>query len=180
METSALPSAQPTERCNSCYKDVSAEDAFCQNCGYPLKGTAQEQSNFRVQKDFRDIDHFEFNAEVRKAANSLYYLSAIFVISGLIVYVTNKDSEDAVVTLILNLVLAMIFLALGGYARKKPLACIISGLALYAIVVVLNAIIDPVTIIKGLIMKIIIVGFLIKGLKAALEIEKMKKENQLL
>jgi len=45
---------------------------------------------------------------------------------------------------------------------------------------VLNAIIDPVTIIKGLIMKIIIVGFLIKGLKAALEIEKMKKENQLL
>ena len=180
METPDLTTTPiATLRCETCYKDVSIDDAFCQSCGYPLKGTDQEQKDFRLQHDFRNIDLFAYDGKVKKAANALYYLSGIFVVSGLIIYLTNKDAENAMAVLITNLILAMIFLALGGYSKKKPLACIISGLCLYAIIVILNAIVDPITIVSGIFFKIIVIGFLINGLKSALEIEKIKKENNL-
>lgn len=177
METPALTGAQPTERCGTCYKDVSADDAFCQNCGYPLKGTDQEQKDFRLQHDFRSIDLNNYTEKTRKAGNSLYWLAGIFVFSGLVFYFTKQDTEGAVATLITNLILAMIFLGLARYSRKKPLACIMSGLALYAIIVILNAIVDPVSIVRGIIFKIVIIGLLVNGLKSALEVEKMKKDS---
>ncbi|MEO6976950.1 MAG: zinc ribbon domain-containing protein [Mucilaginibacter sp.] len=180
METPELTTTPVTvQRCETCYKDVSPDDAFCQSCGYPLKGTDQEQKDFRLQHDFRNIDLFAFNSKIKKASNALYYLSGIFVVSGLIIYFINPNAENAVAVLITNLILAMLFLALGGYSKKKPLACIISGLCLYTIIVILNAIVDPITIVRGIIFKIVVIGFLINGLKSALEVEKIKKENNL-
>jgi predicted nucleic acid-binding Zn ribbon protein len=180
MDTPELTTPIATlQHCDICYKDVPADDSFCQTCGYPLKGTEQEQKDFRLQHDFRNIDIASFGAKVKKASNALYYLSGIFVISGLIIYFSNQNAENAVGVLITNLILAMVFLALGGYSKKKPLACIISGLCLYAIIVILNAIVDPISIVRGIIFKIVVIGFLINGLKSALEIEKIKKENNL-
>jgi hypothetical protein len=81
--------------------------------------------------------------------------------------------------LLTNLILAFVFLALGGYAHKKPLACIVSGLCLYVIVIILNAIADPATIARGALVKILIIGYLVKGIKSAIEIEKIKKEHNI-
>jgi hypothetical protein len=179
MENSLSAPAQSLERCDACFTDVATDDVYCPNCGYPVKGTEQEQKDFRLNHDFQNIDLFHFNDKVRKAGNVLYYLSGIFVVSGMIFYFLKKDSPDAIATLITNLILAMLFLALGGYSRKKPLACIISGLCLYAIILVLDAIVDPVSIVRGIFLKIVIVGLLVKGLKSAIEIEKIRKENNL-
>lgn len=178
-EVPVLTTVQPTERCSICYKDISADDTFCQNCGYPIKGTEQEQKDFRLNHDFRKIDMLHFNDKVRKAGNVLYYLSGIFVVSGIIFYFLKKDSPDAFAVLITNLIVAIVFLALGGYSRKKPLACIISGLCLYAILLILDAIADPMSIVRGIFLKIVVIGLLIKGLKSAIEIERIKKENNL-
>ena len=96
-------------------------------------------------------------------------------------HLQTKDQADGLTDVILNIILAMIFLALGGYTHKKPLACIISGLALYIIIQVLNIIIDPVSFASPivLIVKIVIIGFLIKGIRSAIEIERIRKENNL-
>jgi hypothetical protein len=116
---------------------------------------------------------------VRKAGNVFYWLSGIFFVSGLILYFAKNDDPSSFAALITNLILSMVFLALGGYSKKKPLACIISGLCLYTILLVLDAIVDPVSIVRGIFLKIVIIGFLIKGLKSAIEIEKIKKENHI-
>jgi len=73
-----------------------------------------------------------------------------------------------------NLVLAVVFLALGGYTHKKPLACIISGLSLYIIVLILFFIDNPASLAYGVIVKIVIIG-----IKSAIEIEKIKKEHNI-
>jgi len=78
-----------------------------------------------------------------------------------------------------NLVLAVVFLALGGYTHKKPLACIISGLSLYIIVLILFFIDNPASLAYGVIVKIVIIGYMIKGIKSAIEIEKIKKEHNI-
>ena len=178
METSpATP--LPTGQCAACNAEVLADDAFCTGCGYPVKGTEQEQRYFLSKREAANIDINSFNKRLSRAGNSLYYLAAIFVIFGLIYYFTKESDQNAFAVLITNLILAAVFLALGGYSRKKPLACIVSGLSLYVILIILNAVTNPASLVSGIIFKIIIIGYMINGIKSAIEIEKLKKEHNI-
>lgn len=70
--------------------------------------------------------------------------------------------------LIVNLILATVMAALSLWARRSPLPAVLIATATYAVIVVANGIVDPATIGQGLLMKIIIIAFLIRGIKAAL------------
>jgi hypothetical protein len=179
MENSIALTPEPTAKCDACYTDVLNDDAFCANCGYPVKGTEFEQKTFVANQQVLHIDMAEYNDKIKKAGNSLYYLSGIFLLNALFVFFTNKDSEDVLGVTLPIIILSILFLGLGGYSRKKPLACIICGLSLYVIVQVLNLIVDPVSLFRGIIFKVIIIGYLIKGIKSALELENFKKENNI-
>jgi hypothetical protein len=178
MEDSLSIPALPVE-CHACYAKGTSDDVYCTNCGYPLKGTEEEQQNFVLKKNFATIDLESFNKRLKTAANSLYYLGGAFAVYGIIFYLIKQDDPDATAMLLTNLILAFVYVALGGYTHKKPLACIVSGLCLYVIVIILNAIADPATIARGPIVKILIIGYLIKGIKSAIEIERIKKENNI-
>jgi len=179
MEEVIIPTSQLIEHCPVCNTAATENDVFCGTCGYPLKGTEQEQKDFMLKRDIAGIDMEHFSKQLKNAANSLYYLAGVFVVSGLIVYLIKKDDPDSFALLLENLILAFVFLALGGFARKKPLACIVSGLCLYVIVILLNAFVNPGTLFYGIIVKIAIIGYMIKGIKSAIEIEKIKKEHHI-
>ena len=49
------------------------------------------------------------------------------------------------------------------------LAAVITALGIYVAVQVASALIDPTTLAQGIIMKVIIIGALIKGVKAGLD-----------
>lgn len=70
--------------------------------------------------------------------------------------------------LIVNLILAAIMLGLSLWGRRSPLPAVLIATATYAVVLVAGAINDPATIGQGLLMKIIIIAFLVKGIKSAL------------
>ena len=89
------------------------------------------------------------------------------------------SNDNASALLITNAVVAIIFLLLGYWSEKKPLAAIISGMTLYILVQILAAIDDPLSILKGIIFKVIVISYLIKGLLSALEAEKIKKQYNL-
>ncbi|MFC0517859.1 zinc ribbon domain-containing protein [Mucilaginibacter angelicae] len=179
MENQIPVAVQLTEKCAHCNTDVKPEDTFCTQCGYPVKGTEAEQNKFISERQVEEIDMFTYNKTLKQAGTSLYYLAGVFIISGLIYFFMHKDEAEVVAVVITNLIMAAIFLVLGAYSKKKPLACIISGLSLYVIVQVLNAIIDPISIAQGIIIKIVIIGYMIRGIKSAMEIEKIKKENHI-
>jgi putative Ca2+/H+ antiporter (TMEM165/GDT1 family) len=75
--------------------------------------------------------------------------------------------------LIVNFVLATIMAALAWWGRRAPLAAVLIATATYAVVIVTNAIADPTTIGQGVIVKIIIIAFLVKGIKAALALRAL-------
>jgi len=176
MENSLPTSNDPVNQCAACYKTVSNDDVYCINCGYPLKGSEKDQKYFIQKRDFAEIDMVSFNKQLKNAANTLYYLAGVFVFYGIIIFFLKKDDPDVLAMVIPNLILAIVFLALGGYTHKKPLACIVSGLCLYVIVQILFIIDNPTNLAYGIIVKIIIIGYMIKGIKGAIEIEKIKKE----
>ena len=170
-------SLSPPEFCSSCNIRILNNEAYCQNCGFPLLASEKEQNDFLLNRDIAQIDLEGYNLKIERVRNWFYYLAGLLIVIGIIVLLTNKDNEDILALVIPQFILAILFLILGSYSMKKPLACIVSGLSLYIIVQILNAIQNPILIAKGFIFKIIIIGVLIRGIKSAIEIEKIRKEH---
>ncbi|MHB8208238.1 hypothetical protein, partial [Mucilaginibacter sp.] len=136
------------------------------------KGTQKEQDNFISVRNSKEIDLEDANKKIKTAGHSLYWIAGATVLSGFIFYFINKDVD----LIIINLILGGIYGGLGAWSQKKPLAAIISGFALYVLVFVLNAITNPSSIATGIFLKILFIGYFIKGIKSAIEAEKIKKE----
>jgi len=121
-------------RCTSCDSHVNEEDQFCTSCGFPLKGTEEAQNQFLSNKRFKQHELKELSRKTRNAQTTLFVLSGLFFVIGVIYYFVVGQSDLTFVTLITNLILAAVFLALGGWSKNKPVAAIISGLVLYIII----------------------------------------------
>lgn len=172
MENSLSISANESVFCKSCYEKVNETDAFCDNCGYPLKGSETEQQDFIVNRTYKEIDLEEYTKQIKKAGMTLYLIAAFMLLGGVILYATSKETA----ILIGSVIISGLFVSLGFWSRKKPLAAIVSGAALYAILIILSAIENPLSIVSGIIWKILIIGAFIRGIKAAIDAEKVKKE----
>jgi hypothetical protein len=162
--------------CAACSKKVNNDDAFCDACGYPLKGTEEEQRYFMSVRSSREIDLDDAYKKIKSAGYVLYWIAVGTLLIGFVGYSTNKLESSRSVLLTVNVVLSAIYAGLGLWSRKKPLTSIISGFALYTIIFLANAIENPLTIFSGIFFKIFFIGCFIKGVKSALEVEKIKKE----
>jgi hypothetical protein len=174
-------SHNPIHLCDKCYTKVDPDDQFCNSCGFPVKGTNEEKEKFRPVPVKPVFNRKEYEKRLKDAANTLYYLTGAFVLGGVILFFQVKDEPDVLSYILPNIILAIVFLALGGYAHKKPLACIASGLVLYIIVQILNIVDNPESFASPVTVaiKIGIIAFLIKGVKSAIEGEKLRKDNNL-
>lgn len=70
--------------------------------------------------------------------------------------------------LVVNLILAVVMLGLAIWGKREPLVAVLVATATYVVIIVTNAIIDPITIGQGLLLKIAIIALLVKGIKAGL------------
>ncbi len=178
-ELQPLPIAAVAQECKSCFVKVNDIDQFCQTCGFPLKGTEEEQGQFFYNRNYQQMEIDGLTQKVKSARNTLFVLSGFFLLFGLGYFAINSRDENVSAILITNAIVAVIFLLLGWWAPKKPLASIISGMVLYIIIILMSAIDDPVTLVKGIIVKIVIISYLVKGLMSAMEAEKIRKQYNL-
>jgi hypothetical protein len=81
-------------------------------------------------------------------------------------------SMDDVSILITNVVLSIIYLVLAFWSSQKPLMALLLGLLLYLTTIIISAVVDPTTIIKGFLWKILIIAYLGKGIYSASAIRK--------
>jgi hypothetical protein len=162
--------------CPVCNADATANDAFCPGCRYPFKGTEHEQRVFGSNRNVKEIDLDETNKKIRQASITLFFVAGTTIVLGLALYAVDKDPSTQNSLLISNGILAVIYAGLGFGCKKRPLASIISGLSLYILVIIFNVIVSPLSIFSGIIFKIIFIGLFVKGIKSALEAEKIKKE----
>jgi hypothetical protein len=68
----------------------------------------------------------------------------------------------------INYLMALVLFGLSFWARRSPFPAMLSALCLYLALIVLNAIIDPMTLIQGWLIKILFFAAMIGGIKAAL------------
>ena len=144
-------------KCYCCKAEYSASDKFCGKCGYPLQGTQEEQKKFSLNYTLNDFEKDVVKGRIGEARLILFVLAFFTAIYGLIQLF--RDSET--VLFVVNLILAGIYAGLGFWAKKKAFAAILTGGLIYVSIILLTAFVNPMTLIQGIIFKIIfIVAFI--------------------
>lgn len=119
-----------------------------------------------------------YDKHIRQARNAIFAVAIIIFLSLVYLYFTLPEyyHEYFWIDCLVQGTFIAGFIFLGLWTKKKPFTSIVCALILYGLFIAMNAYFDPTTIYKGLIVKVIIVVFLIKGLTDAREAQRMKDQ----
>ena len=118
-----------------------------------------------------------YDKHIRQARNTLFIAAGILFFNALLLFSKYPFSLEYMwLDYLLWTVYIGGFIALGFWTKKKPYYAIICGLILFGLFIVINAIIDISTIFGGIIFKIAVIVFLIKGLNDAKSAQEMKEQ----
>ena len=151
-------------QCSKCSTPMKVEQKFCVSCGYPENGTRQEKASFVAKAVLERSKAREAPKKIKSARTILFVISGLAFLYGIIIFFTNEDSA----ALISSGILSLIYLGLGFWSQEKPLVALVLGLLVYLTITVLNGILEPTTVYKGIILKLFIIVYLSKGINSAL------------
>jgi hypothetical protein len=175
-------------RCPSCQAEIQLLDEYCAKCGYALGTPDRFLYNRSVQGASKAI--VVLGVLFAISGVIMFFMSSEETQAALTNLAQFEDNEvlqpiDGVTrtagewrtrvlwehrgTLVVNLLLSATMLVLAWWSKRKPLPAILIAAAIYAAVVVVSAIVDPATIAKGILIKIIIITVLGRGIKGALK-----------
>lgn len=126
----------------------------------------------------RQIEIDGYKQGVKKARNTLFVIAGLVFLGEMITLAASGDG-NFLETVIIALIEAGIFVALALWTENKPYTAIIIGIIIYLGLWLLTAIFDPSSIIKGIIVKIIILVYLFKALPDAKALQQVKAGKDL-
>jgi hypothetical protein len=129
--------------------------------------SSQEPSVFD-ELDIQSRDHQKY---IRQARLTIFVVAGIQLFFGMISGFEFGGNTGWFVFGITAFI-ALIFFALGIWTRKKPFTAILIALIIYSVLLVTDLIMQPSTIIKGILIKVFVIIFLVRGLKKAREAER--------
>lgn len=117
-----------------------------------------------------------YDKHIRQARNAIFWVAGLLTFNVAVLFIGADDIYEYmwVDLLVYGLFIAG-FIFLGFFTKKKPYTAIIIAIILYTLFILLNAVIEPMTIFKGILFKIITYVFLIKGINDAKEAQEMQK-----
>ena len=181
--------------CESCGAVAKPYDKFCGKCGkpmptemdYELRGNVNSATNaikalavlfilggllmFAVTKNQTDAALTRISNLHDEEMYPKQIQGKTYKVSEL-----RKELEwEPWSVLSVNLVLAAIMIGLALWARRSPLPAVLIATATYLVLIVANGIANPASIFSGWIIKLIVIAFLIKGIKAALALRDARR-----
>ena len=133
-----------------------------------------EQSIF----DEMELSRQGYDKHIRNARNAIFIVAGVQFVFGIITVLLSGKSADGIAQLIsfcFVLLISLVFLALGLWTKKKPYTAILIALIFYGLLLLADAIYEPTTIFKGLLMKIFIIVYLFRGLNEAREAQRFRE-----
>lgn len=117
----------------------------------------------------------QYDKSIRHARTALFVVAGVQALVGTYYAYQSPDSTTAIVTLVITLGIAVVFLLLGFYSKKKPYTAILSGLIVYGALLLMDMVVDPTSILKGILIKGVIIFYLAKSLSDAKEAQEGMK-----
>jgi hypothetical protein len=158
--------------CPICKANAVDELKFCGNCGYPIGGTEFEKNEFDYAYEVKRYELEKAREVVKGGTTTLYVLAGLIFAGDLILYFTS----DKVELLLVAILLPLIFVALAQWAKKKPFSAMVVALVFYVTIILADAFANPMTMVNGLILKIIVIGAMIKAIKGAREAQNIMQD----
>lgn len=116
-----------------------------------------------------------YDKGIKNARNALFVVAALQIIFGIIMGVA-QGGDEAVYVMVVACVIGAIFFGLGLWTKSKPYTAILTGLILFIVLHTIEAIADPASIMRGIILKVLVIVYLAKSLGDAKEAQQMKKD----
>ncbi|MGD0958727.1 MAG: zinc ribbon domain-containing protein [Methylomonas sp.] len=177
-------------KCPSCSAVAKSYDKFCGNCGQSMPDAKYYQHGKYIKEAtlamkwmsvlyiiFGFISYFTLKSQANAALLKLEGLSpeSIFPqpINGVSYSVAALKSQllwEPWGALIVNAILAVVMGGLSIWGKRSPLAAVLIATATFLVVNAANGIADPKTLAQGIYVKILIIVFLVRGIKSALAI----------
>lgn len=173
--------------CPKCHAAVKEDQTFCEACGVPLKEGAVRKETSSAPADLIPPKH---QKQIREARLAIL-LVAILTIGVAIFYWFQLQSEMAKVNsnpdlfliekavtaakaaIFGTLIVGLLFIGLFFWAKKNPFGASLIALIIYITNLVVAAAIDPETIPKGILLKVIIILVLGRGVQTGLAHRKL-------
>jgi prepilin signal peptidase PulO-like enzyme (type II secretory pathway) len=131
-----------------------------------------------TQATIFDEDEFlnrGYDKHIRQARNTIFVVAAIQFIFALVSMFATEDVTAKWLTFGIATFIALIFVALALWTKKKPYTAILLALIIYCLLILIYAVSEPLSILKGIILRVIIIMYLARGLKNAKEAQEMQK-----
>ena len=189
-----LPSQPGYElACEKCQAHLRGFERFCSSCGQARPSLERELAERSVSRAARGIAGlfwlFFISAiilaalQYREAQQALQSIAALDAqaqwtqpLNGKLVTVGELRAaieQEPLNVLYVNLFLAALMGLLYLWGRRSPLLAIIVAAAVYVSVIVLSAMVIPASLFQGIIIKVIVMLFLFRGIKAGILLRRV-------
>ncbi|MFO7939350.1 MAG: hypothetical protein R6U66_06330 [Bacteroidales bacterium] len=163
-------------KCPTCHTTYPREPKDnCYHCGYPFHGTEKEKAVFVATKIMNRDRIVDTTKSIRRARYILFALGGIHLLLALLPGFYYYPSQ-----VILGGSLGVIYLVLGYLAKSYPLGTIFIALILLLSLYAVNAWIEPFSLFRGILWKVLILTGLIYALVDVMRANRLRKQSQYL
>ena len=137
--------------------------------------SATASSNDSIFKDVVDTEPYQKG--LKNARIWLYVVSGFHLVFAIINYFTLKDQDEQMALMAsgIYVAIAAIFFALALWSYKKPTVSFLVALILYIAFIIGFALLDPANLVRGVIIRILVIVALFKGYTNAKQVEKLRE-----
>lgn len=173
--------------CPHCGVSNPAGSAFCEACGKALPTTSTGPTVATagsMTSAGRQLVGDDLRKTMKKAFTALMIVAVLQTFFGPVLLMVQKskmerENPDMVYTIepwayAVVFGIALLFWVLALWARRNPLPAAITGLVVFVTLHVIEAVADPTSIVKGFLMKIIVVVMLVAAIKAGIQHRKLE------
>jgi hypothetical protein len=174
-------------RCPACKAEIQLLDEYCGQCGHALGTPARFLHRHSVQGATTAI-------RVLAVLFAIFGIAMFFVMRGPtdaalenlaqfeddeilepidgVTYTAGELRKEVIWerrgVLVVNLILCALMLVLAWWSKRRPLPAILIATAIFVVVQIAGAIVDPRTLMQGLVVKAIVIVVLVRGIKGAI------------
>ncbi len=161
--------------CTNCGTPATPDASFCESCGEAISGATPVSA--RKRAGGRGTMHgYSLKRKMHGASGALLAVAIFQTLGLLLVYYQMKDVLDvpevagqAQLIIAIVAVLAVCFWGLWWWSKTNPFVAGVVGLVLYVTLQFVAALVEPSSLFKGIIIKVIIIVVLVKAVMAGAE-----------
>ncbi|MEZ4444934.1 MAG: hypothetical protein R3B72_38025 [Polyangiaceae bacterium] len=152
------PAVGGQEACRACGDALAVDAKFCDGCGARV---------------LSDEEHYELTQrlepQMAKGRTWIGAIAILYVLGGVVLYLMNEEIS----VLVVNFVLAAIQAGLWLWSKRSLLPAAITALVLYVSIQLLNAVLEPESIARGMLVKVLFLLALGRAIQAGLEARRL-------